>query len=70
MEYTLLELKELLNYMDAQLKDQEPYFDGRLLSRRANVAQAVRSLEKSEQFRADLNSTRQEHKEGESWGSI
>jgi hypothetical protein len=48
MEYTLYELREMLNYMDAQLQDQAPYFDDRLLSRRRNVAQAVANLEESE----------------------
>ena len=48
MEYTMADLHSMLEYIDAQLKDQTPYFDGRLLSRRNNVAQAIANLEKSE----------------------
>ena len=47
MEYTMADLRSMLEYIDAQLKDQTPYFDGRLLSRRNNVAQAIANLEKA-----------------------
>jgi hypothetical protein len=46
MEYTMADLHSMLEYIDAQLKDQTPYFDGRLLSRRNNVAQAITNLER------------------------
>tara|TARA_R110000823_G_C15792917_1_gene486323 strand:+ start:471 stop:701 length:231 start_codon:yes stop_codon:yes gene_type:complete len=71
MEYTMADLHSMLEYIDAQLKDQTPYFDGRLLSRRNNVAQAIANLEKSEAIlaaikkqprpRADQITTNQQH---------
>ena len=54
MEYTMADLRSMLEYIDAQLKDQTPYFDGRLLSRRNNVAQAIANLEKSEAILAAI----------------
>jgi hypothetical protein len=54
MEYTMADLHSMLEYIDAQLKDQTPYFDGRLLSRRNNVAQAIANLEKSEAILAAI----------------
>ena len=60
MEYTLLELREMLNYMDAQIEAQGRIVDDRLLSRRKNVAQAVTNLEESERNQNG----------GRSWASI
>jgi hypothetical protein len=37
MEYTMADLHSMLEYLDAELKDQAPYFDARLISRRNNV---------------------------------
>lgn len=72
MEYTLLELREMLNYMDAQLQDQAPYFDDRLLSRRRNVAQAVENLEESERTLREIKAAaaRRNQNGGRSWASI
>ena len=50
----MADLHSMLEYIDAQLKDQTPYFDGRLLSRRNNVAQAIANLEKSEAILAAI----------------
>ena len=75
MEYTLYELREMLNYMDAQLQDQAPYFDDRLLSRRRNVAQAVTNLEEAAQT-LRTSQTEQTHRAsnagtgGDTWGSM
>lgn len=66
MEYTMLELKEMLNYMDAQLKDQGRIVDDRLLTRRRNVAQAVANLEAAEELQRDMGNRR----EGKTWGSL
>ncbi len=66
MEYTMLELKEMLNYMDAQLKDQGRIVDDRLLTRRKNVAQAVANLEAAEELQRDMGNRR----EGKTWGSL
>lgn len=54
MEYTMADLHSMLEYIDAQLKDQTPYFDGRLLSRRNNVAQAIANLERAEETLAAI----------------
>ncbi len=72
MEYTLLELREMLNYMDAQLQDQAPYFDDRLLSRRRNVAQAVENLEESERTLREIKTATANRNQngGRSWASI
>jgi uncharacterized protein YecA (UPF0149 family) len=72
MEYTLLELREMLNYMDAQLQDQAPYFDDRLLSRRRNVAQAVENLEESERTLHEIKTAAANRNQngGRSWASI
>jgi hypothetical protein len=72
MEYTLLELREMLNYMDAQLQDQAPYFDDRLLSRRRNVAQAVENLEESERTLNEIKTAAANRNQngGRSWASI
>jgi len=78
MEYTLYELREMLNYMDAQLQDQAPYFDDRLLSRRRNIAQAVANLEESERTLREIkavtanrrNETNRENERGARWDSI
>jgi len=72
MEYTLLELREMLNYMDAQLQDQAPYFDDRLLSRRRNVAQAVVNLEESERTLREIKTATANRNQngGRSWASI
>ena len=72
MEYTLLELREMLNYMDAQLQDQAPYFDDRLLSRRRNVAQAVENLEESERTLTEIKTAAANRNQngGRSWASI
>jgi hypothetical protein len=75
--YTV-ELREMLNYMDAQLQDQAPYFDDRLLSRRRNVAQAVENLEESERTLNEIktaaarrrNETNRENERGATWASI
>ena len=66
MEYTMLELKEMLNYMDAQLEDQGRIVDDRLLTRRRNVAQAVANLEAAEELQRDMGNRR----EGKTWGSL
>jgi len=66
MEYTMLELKEMLNYMDAQLKDQGRIVDDRLLTRRKNVAQAVANLEAAEELQRDMGNRR----EGKTWDSL
>ena len=72
MEYTLYELREMLNYMDAQLQDQAPYFDDRLLSRRRNVAQAVENLEESERTLHEIKTAtaRRNQNGGRAWASI
>jgi len=54
MEYTIADLRSMLEYLDAELKDQAPYFDGRLVSRRNNVAQAIVNLEKAEETLAAI----------------
>ena len=54
MEYTMADLRSMLEYIDAQLEDQTPYFDGRLLSRRNNVAQAIANLERAEETLAAI----------------
>jgi hypothetical protein len=54
MEYTMADLHSMLEYIDAQLEDQTPYFDGRLLSRRNNVAQAIANLERAEETLASI----------------
>ncbi|MBP03872.1 MAG: hypothetical protein CMA72_03675 [Euryarchaeota archaeon] len=54
MEYTMADLRSMLEYIDAQLEDQTPYFDGRLLSRRNNVAQAISNLERAEETLAAI----------------
>ena len=54
MEYTIADLRSMLEYIDAQLEDQTPYFDGRLLSRRNNVAQAISNLERAEETLAAI----------------
>lgn len=75
MEYTLYELREMLNYMDAQLQDQAPYFDDRLLSRRRNVAQAVTNLEEAART-LQTSQTEKTHLAsnagtgGDTWGSM
>ena len=50
----MADLRSMLEYIDAQLKDQTPYFDGRLLSRRNNVAQAIANLERAEETLAAI----------------
>jgi hypothetical protein len=54
MEYTMEDLRSMLEYIDAELKDQAPYFDARLISRRNNVAQAIANLEKAEETLAAI----------------
>ena len=54
MEYTMADLRSMLEYIDAELKDQAPYFDGRLISRRNNVAQALANLERAEETLAAI----------------
>lgn len=54
MEYTMADLRAMLEYIDAELKDQAPYFDDRLISRRNNVAQAIANLEKAEETLAAI----------------
>jgi hypothetical protein len=59
-------------------KDQAPYFDDRLLSRRRNVAQAVENLEESERTLNEIktatarrrNETNRENERGATWASI
>ena len=62
----------MLNYMDAQLQDQAPYFDDRLLSRRRNVAQAVENLEESERTLNEIKTAAANRNQngGRSWASI
>jgi len=54
MEYTIEDLRSMLEYLDAELNDQAPYFDDRLISRRNNVAQAIANLEKAEETMAAI----------------
>jgi hypothetical protein len=54
MEYTMADLHSMLEYLDAELKDQAPYFDARLISRRNNVAQAIANLERAEETLAAI----------------
>ena len=70
MEYTLLELREMLNYMDAQLAAGN--VDDRLLSRRKNVAQAVTNLEESERTLSEIKTAAANRNQngGRSWASI
>ena len=72
MEYTLLELREMLNYMDAQLEAQGRIVDDRLLTRRKNVAQAVTNLEESERTLREIKTATANRNQngGRSWASI
>ena len=72
MEYTLLELREMLNYMDAQLEAQGRIVDDRLLTRRKNVAQAVTNLEESERTLSEIKTAAANRNQngGRSWASI
>lgn len=54
MEYTMADLRAMLEYIDAELKDQAPYFDDRLISRRRNIAQAIANLEQAEETLAAI----------------
>ena len=54
MEYTMEDLRSMLEYIDAELNDQAPYFDARLIYRRNNVAQAIANLEKAEETLAAI----------------
>ena len=54
MEYTMADLRSMLEYLDAELEDQAPYFDARLISRRNNVAQAIANLERAEETLAAI----------------
>lgn len=54
MEYTMSELKELVKYIDAQLQDQAPYFDDRLLTKQRNIKQAIKNLEAAEVAAASI----------------
>jgi len=54
MEYTIEDLRSMLEYLDAELNDQAPYFDDRLISSRNNVAQAMANLEKAEETMAAI----------------
>jgi len=54
MEYTMSELKELVKYIDAQLQDQAPYFDDRLLIKQRNIKQAIKNLEAAEVAAASI----------------
>ena len=78
MEYTLTELRDMLNYMDAQLEAQGRIVDDRLLTRRKNVAQAVKNIEESERTLREIktatansrNETNRETEGGATWASI
>ena len=61
MEYTMEDLRSMLEYIDAELKDQAPYFDARLISRRNNVAQAIANLEKAEETLAAIKKQPRPH---------
>ena len=50
----MADLHSMLEYLDAELKDQAPYFDARLISRRNNVAQAISNLERAEETLAAI----------------
>ena len=50
----MADLRSMLEYLDAELKDQAPYFDARLISRRNNVAQAISNLERAEETLAAI----------------
>jgi len=54
MEYTIEDLRSMLEYIDAELNDQAPYFDDRLISRRKNIAQAIANIEKAEETLAAI----------------
>ena len=70
MEYTLTELRDMLNYMDAQLAAGN--VDDRLLSRRRNVAQAVKNIEQSERTLSEIKTAAANRNQngGRSWASI
>jgi len=70
MEYTLTELRDMLNYMDAQLEAQGRIVDDRLLTRRKNVAQA--NLEESERTLSEIKTATANRNQngGRSWASI
>ena len=72
MEYTLTELRDMLNYMDAQLEAQGRIVDDRLLTRRRNVAQAVENLEESERTLNEIKTATANRNQngGRSWASI
>ena len=72
MEYTLIELRDMLNYMDAQLEAQGRIVDDRLLTRRRNVAQAVENLEESELTLNEIKTATANRNQngGRSWASI
>lgn len=72
MEYTLTELSDMLNYMDAQLQAQGRIVDDRLLSRRRNVAQAVANIEGSERTLREIKTATANRNQngGRLWASI
>ncbi|MDC3229627.1 hypothetical protein OAU05_00745 [bacterium] len=72
MEYTLTELRDMLNYMDAQLEAQGRIVDDRLLTRRKNVAQAVANIEESERTLREIKTATANRNQngGRSWASI
>lgn len=59
MEYTISELKELVKYIDAQLNDQAPYFDDRLLTKQRNIKQAIKNIEAAEAASASIREAAQ-----------
>jgi hypothetical protein len=59
MEYTMSELKELVKYIDAQLQDQAPYFDDRLLTKQRNIKQAIKNIEAAEAATASIREASQ-----------
>jgi len=55
MEYTIEELRQMIQMMDDQLERQGRIVDGRLLSRRDKFKKYAQKLEQASQFSASLN---------------
>jgi len=55
MEYTIEELRQMIQMMDDQLERQGRIVDGRLLSRRDKFKKYAQELEQASQFSASLN---------------
>lgn len=55
MEYTIEELRQMIQMMEDQLDRQGRVVDDRLLSRRDRFRQYAQELEQASQFSASLN---------------